>query len=314
MRVAVTGGTGFVGGHLARSLAADGHEVVLIARGVDDHNPDLLTLPGTQLVKVSVANKEGLVDAFRGCDAVAHCAGINRELGDQRFESIHVQGTSNVVEAAKQSGVKRVALLSYVGARPNCGSGYLQSKWSSEEIVRDSGLDYLVIKAGVIYGPGDHLLDHSAKAMGTFRVYAKIGMSDQVVKPVAVQDVVRVLRAGLVEGRLTRQSVAVVGPEALPFGELARRIARTMEIRPLIAPLPIWFLYLVGWVSERLMKIPLVSVAQVRLLFEAGQPGAKADDLPHDLQPKTRFASEVIRDGLPDRRRFGLEDLRWFGR
>lgn len=314
MKVAITGGTGFVGGHLARRLTKDGHEVVLIARGVDDHDPDLLTLPGSQIVKASVANKEALSEAFRGCDAVAHCAGINRELGDQRFESIHVQGTRNVAEAAQQCGVERVALLSYVGARPDCGSGYLQSKWAAEEVLRSSGLDYLVIKAGVIYGRGDHLLDHSAKAMGTFRLYAKIGVSDRLVKPVSVQDVVEVLRAGLVEGRLSRQSVAVVGPEALPFGELARRIARTMGIRPLITPLPIWLLYLVGWISERLMKIPLVSVAQVRLLFEAGQAGAKAGDLPSDLQPKARLTGEVIKNGLPDRRRFGFEDLRWFGR
>jgi uncharacterized protein YbjT (DUF2867 family) len=311
MKVAITGGTGFVGGSLARSLLEGGHEVVLIARGHDQHNQDLRDLAKCRVFEVSVADADRLAEAFEGCDAVAHCAGINREIGSQRFSTVHVAGTGNVVKAAKRAGVRRIALLSYVGARPDARSGYLTSKWQAEEIVRSSGLDYLVIKAGVIYGRGDHLIDHTAKAMGTFRLYAKIGLSDRIVRPVSVRDVVRVLVAGLIEGQLPCRSVAVVGPEEISFGELARRVARTMEIRPLIVPMPIWFLYIVGLFSERLMKVPLVSLAQVRLLFEAGQRGPRAEAPPTDLEPTTRFTPAIIRGELPDRRRFGLEDLRW---
>lgn len=312
MKVALTGGTGFVGGNFARALLQQGHEVVLIARGRDQHNADLKAHPGCRAFPASVAGAETLAEAFEGCASVAHCAGINREIGEQTFANIHVQGTRNVVEAAKRAGVERVALLSYVGARQNCRSGYLQSKWAAEEIVRSSGLDYLVIKAGVIYGRGDHLLDHTAKAMGTFRLYAKIGVSDQAMRPVSVRDVVKVLTAGLVDDRLACRSVAVVGPDPISLGELARKVAHAMGIRPLILPMPIWFLYIVGWVSERLMKVPLVSIAQVRLLFEAGQRGPEAEDLPPELQPQTPFSEQIIRAELPDRRRFGLEDLRWF--
>src|SRR5258707_232598 len=150
MKIAITGGTGFVGGYLARTLMAAGHEVVLGGRrpfGLDD--------------------EDKLAEVFAGCEAVAHCAGINREIGRQTYRRVHVEGTRNVVNTAKRAGVKKVALVSFLRARPGCGSGYHESKWAAEEIVRNSGLDYTVLKCGVIYGSGDHMLDHLSHAFHT---------------------------------------------------------------------------------------------------------------------------------------------------
>lgn len=305
MKIAITGGTGFVGSHLARDLRGAGHEVVVIARGVG---------PGVDanVVTASVTDEESLVGAFNGCATVIHCAGINRELGFQTYEAVHVQGTRNVVSAAKRAGVERIALLSYLRARSACGSGYLESKWQAEEIVRSSGLRFLVIKAGMIFGLGDHMLDHTAKSLGTFRIFTRVGISDRPVMPVAVGDVVRILRAFAVGGELEDRTVAVRGPERLALADAARRIAGVLGIRALIVPMPIPLLYLLGWIAERIMKVPLVSVAQVRLLREGPEPGPMAGELPADLRPQTRFTSEVIERGLPRRRRYGITDLRWF--
>lgn len=92
MRIAITGATGFVGAHLTNRLESEGHELVMIARG---SRKDAGRLVLTDLSDVSV-----LRVSFNGCGAVAHCAGINRELGDQTYERVHVAGTRNVVEAA----------------------------------------------------------------------------------------------------------------------------------------------------------------------------------------------------------------------
>ena len=177
MRIAITGGTGFVGRHLARALARDGHGVVLISRGIDRRDESILQQPRITMRAVGTDNVLRLVEAFAGCDTVAHCAGINREFGVQTYQRVHVQGTRNVVEAARQCGVKKIALLSFLRARPNCGSGYRESKWAAEEIVRASGLDYTVIKAGVIYGRGDHMLEHLSHAFHTFPLFALVGMT-----------------------------------------------------------------------------------------------------------------------------------------
>lgn len=311
MKIAITGGTGFVGRHLARRLAAGGHQVVLIARGEDRRDESVRHLPGVRLVSGSVSQPERLREAFQGCDAVAHCAGINRELGSQTYERVHVQGTQNVVDAAKTSGVAKILLLSFLRARPNCGSGYHESKWRAEEIVRSSGLDYTVVKAGVIYGQGDHMLDHISRAVFTFPLFALVGWRDRWVRPLAVEDLVTVLEAALIGGRLSRQTIAVLGPEEISLSAAVRRVAAAAEKMPFFVRAPVFFHYVLGWFLERLMRVPLVSLAQVRILSEGiVEPSHVSHPLPSDLAPATAFSPAQIKNGLPDPGGFTREDLR----
>src|SRR5205823_1138955 len=147
--------------------------------------------------------------------------------------------TQSVVEAAKRANIKKVLLLSFLRARPNCGSPYHESKWDSEEIVRSSGIDYTIIKAGMIYGRGDHMLDHLSHAIHTFPVFASVGMREKPVRQVAVEDIVDIIRASLLEGRLSRKTVAVTGPEEMKFSEAVRQVARVIGKRVYIFPIPV---------------------------------------------------------------------------
>jgi NADH dehydrogenase len=152
MRIAVTGGSGFVGGHLAVRLAALGHDVVVVARGVDQRPRarETAATPNVTVVPGSVTDEAALARAFAGCDAVAHCAGVNREVGTQTYDAVHVAGTRNVVAAAEAAGVRRLVLMSFLRARPACGSAYHESKWAAEELVRGSGLQWTVLKPGMV--------------------------------------------------------------------------------------------------------------------------------------------------------------------
>jgi uncharacterized protein YbjT (DUF2867 family) len=312
MKIAITGGTGFVGRHLARELVSRGHEVVLIARGVDKRDEDIRNLPGVSFAPVGTGGVEKLTQAFAGCDGVAHLAGINREIGEQTYRRVHVQGMRNVVEAAKRAGVKKVLLLSFLRARPRCGSPYHESKWAAEQIVRRSGLDYTILKASLIYGKGDQMVSHLSRVLHTMPLFASTGMKEKEAAPVAVGDVVDIMCASLVEGRLSRQTVAVVGPEKVKISEVVRRIAKARGRWVLIFPMPVWFHYALAWMLERVMVIPLVSFAQVRILSEGVEPVPPYDPLPEDLRPKTRLTQAQIRKGLPEPGGFGLKDLRWF--
>lgn len=312
MKIAITGGTGFVGGHLARCLTQQGHQVVLIARGADRRNPTIRSLSGASFASIGTSDEEALFNAFNGCDAVAHCAGINREIGQQTYKKVHVEGTRRVIQAAKRAGVKKIILLSFLRARPDCGSGYHESKWEAEEIVRSSGLDYTVFKAGVIYGHGDHMLDHLSHAFYTFPIFALVGMKDQKIRPLAVEDLAVVLEASLTQNRLSRQTIAVTGPEELTLRQAVQRVAFVIGKRPVWFRAPLWFHYALGWVLERIMKIPLVSIAQVRILSEGIiQPLPFADSLPDDLQPKKTFSEDQIRVGLPKPGGFHWRDILW---
>lgn len=302
MRVAITGGTGFVGSHLALRLNGEGHEVVRLARRPRAND---------EVVLASLDDVEQLTNAFAGCDAVAHCAGINRELGNQTYERVHVAATRNVVEAARRAGAEKIVLMSFLRARPDCGSPYHESKWAAEEIVRESGLDYTIVKAGVVYGRGDHLLAHLSHAFHTFPVFALVGLKEQTVRPLAIEDLVHVMRAALIDRRLKRQTIAVVGPEEMYLREAVLRVAEVVGKQPVIFPLPIWCHRLMAHVFELTMKVPLVSVAQVQILAEGvTEPSSPVTALPYDLVPTRRFTPEQIRNGLPHPAPFCVGDLR----
>jgi len=264
------------------------------------------------MIDCEVSDIRRLTAVFTSCEAVAHCAGISREIGDQTFQRVHVEGTRNVVEAAKLAGVKRLVLMSFLRARPNCSHRYHKSKWTAEEIVRNSGLDYTIIKAGVVYGPGDHMLDHLSHALRRFPFFPLVGLKAKTLRPLAVEDLVQVLRAALIDRRMKRQTIALPGAEEIYLREAVRRIAEVLGKQPVMFPLPVWCHQLMARAFELTMSLPLVSVAQVRILAEGvSEPGSPVVPLPYDLIPTRRFTTEQIRNGLPQAGPLCVGTLRW---
>jgi uncharacterized protein YbjT (DUF2867 family) len=309
MRVAITGGTGFVGRHLARNLVERGHEPVLIARGKDLRDKSVY---GTAFFRSDLSDPKELRRAFSSCHAVAHCAGINREIGGQTYKRVHIEGTRNVVEAARLASVRKIVLLSFLRARPNCSSAYHESKWAAEEIVRASGLDHTIFKAGVIYGRGDHMLDHLSHALYTFPIFGLVGIEEKPIRPLAVEDLVTVIVAAFHDARLSNKTVSITGPEEILLSEAVRRVGEVIGRRPLYVPTPLAIQKVIAWLAERIMKIPLLSLAQLRILSEGiveARPPCNA--LPTDLLPTRRFTAERIQKGLPGSGAFGLRDLRF---
>lgn len=311
MRIAITGGTGFVGRHLARDLVSRGHEVVLIARGRDLRDESIYKLPGASFFASDLSDAQDLRRALSGCEVVAHCAGINREIGAQTYQCVHIEGTRHVVETARQAGVRKIVLLSFLRARPNCGSAYHESKWAAEEIIRASGLDYTIFKAGVIYGPGDHMLDHLSHALYTFPVFGLVGMKEKPIRPLAIEDLVVAIRASFEDKRLSNKTVSITGPEQIALSEAVRRVGRVIQRSPLYMPTPLAIQKIIAWLAERTMKVPLLSLAQLRILSEGiVEALPPCDSLPADLLPATLFTAEQIQKGLPEPGPFRLRDLR----
>ncbi|WP_312909605.1 NAD-dependent epimerase/dehydratase family protein [Natronosalvus caseinilyticus] len=314
MRIAITGGTGFVGSHLARRLGDDGHDLVLIARGVDEPNVDLLERENVEFVPAAVTDERTLREAFVDCEAVVHLAGINHERRAQTYEAVHVDGTRNVVEAATDAGVSTLVLTSYLRARPDCGCAYHESKWEAERIVRRSGLEYTVVKPGVVYGPGDRMLWGIARSLATVPVFPRVGLRARRIRPVAIEDLVDVLAASILEDRLSETTVAVTGPEELTVTDLVNRVGDVIGRSPLIVPAPVHAQIALSWVQERALETPIVTTAGVRMLAEEATepaPEGVCDPLPDALRPTRPVTPERIAAGLPRLKPFGVGDLRW---
>lgn len=299
MKIAITGGTGFIGRHVARDLGAGGHEVIAIARGQYSRNSQ--PVEGATFLALDANDTDKLTQAFDGCDAVIHCAGTSVESAQQTFERLHVEGTRSAVEAAERAHVKKFVLVSYLSVRPNIKSDYHTTKWRGEEIVRLSKLNFTILKAGLIYGQGDHLLHNLSNLFRKMPLFAAVGLREKSVRLVAVEDLVDVIRACLDENRFARQTVAVLGPEEFPFSQAARRIARAMG-KPflLVLPFPVFFHRILAFVSERFMPKPLITKSQVQMLADGiSKATPESVPLPDELKPKTRFTEEQIRKGLP---------------
>ncbi len=152
--VALTGATGFVGGHLLRRLIAAGWQVRALAR-----RPDALA-PAKQLTVVpgGLESDAALADLLAGADAVVHCAGLVAARSAADFHRVNAEGTARLLAAAASgAATPRYVLISSLAAREPQLSPYAHSKRQAEEALRHGAaeLAWQVLRPPVVYGPGD---------------------------------------------------------------------------------------------------------------------------------------------------------------
>lgn len=299
MRITITGGTGFLGAHLALELIARGHFPTVVARGVSQRGESLRKVANLNFMPMLLNDERKLFQAFNNCDGIAHLVGINREIEKGDFQKVHVEATVRVLNTARKAGVERILFVSFINARPRSFSKYLETKWEAEELIRKSELDYTILKPGMIFGAGDHMLTHISRALDTFPLFAPVGLIQPKIRPVAVQDMVDIMIRCFQEHRLSRQTVAVLGPEEMTLSKAVGRVAKAKRKLALQLPLPALSHYMLASMFEKVSSDPLVSVAQIRMLSESmNKPLKNCDDLPEDMQPKTYLTEELIRTAL----------------
>lgn len=149
MRLAVTGGTGFVGRHLIDQALDAGHEVCALTRRPQPERPDLTWIEGA----LDVA--DALARLVERADAVIHVAGVTNAPDLAAFRAGNVAGTQAIVAAAHTARVPRFVHVSSLAAREPHLSMYGASKAEAEAIVMASGLNWAMVRPPAVYGPGD---------------------------------------------------------------------------------------------------------------------------------------------------------------
>jgi nucleoside-diphosphate-sugar epimerase len=149
VKLAITGGTGFVGSHLIDAALAAGHEVKALARR-DQPDRD-----GLEWISGSLDDRAALERLVIDADAIIHVAGVISAPDAAGFERGNVAGTLTMLAAATAAGVRRFVHVSSLAAREPKLSRYGDSKARAEELVESSGLDWAIVRPPAVYGPGD---------------------------------------------------------------------------------------------------------------------------------------------------------------
>jgi len=264
MKIFVSGGTGFVGSHLVRELLGRGHELRLLT-----HHRGKSTA-GVELVEGDVTRPECFEAALNGCDAVINLIGIIREFPSQgiTFERLHIQATAAMLAAAQKSGIKRYLQMSALGTRPNAVSAYHTTKWRAEELVRESGLDWTILRPSLIYGPQDAFINMLAAQLRLAPVMPVIGDGSYRLQPIHADDVARCFALALEMPETIGHCYGLCGPDRMTYEQLLDRVARALGKSPPIKPhAPLGLMRLIIPVMQKLPQFPITS-DQLQMLLE----------------------------------------------
>ena len=217
MKLAVTGGTGFVGTHLVDAARAAGHQLRALTRR--DQPPR----EGIEWIGGDLGSRAALERLVDGADAIVHVAGTISAPNAAGFEKGNVAGTLAMLAAATAGGVRRFVHVSSLAAREPKLSLYGSSKARAEELVHNSGLDWSIVRPPAVYGPGDK------ETLELFRM-AKLGLMLMPpkgrVSVIHANDLARLLLA--LAGPVVPSNMLIEADDGRPGGWTHREFARAL--------------------------------------------------------------------------------------
>ena len=265
MKIFVSGGTGFVGGHLCRELTARGHALRLLC-----HSRSAVSEDNVEYFTGDVASPADCLKGAQGCDAVINLVGIIREYPSRgiTFEKLHIEATRNMLMAAKGNGISRYLQMSALGSRPAAVSGYHKSKYAAEELVVASALDYTIFRPSLIYGPKDAFVNMLAGFIRSYSLVPVIGDGKYRLQPISADDVARCFALALEMPETAGKAYHICGRDRLTYLELIDLIAKVMgKLFVIKAKNPLFLMQLVTPLLESLPFYPVTS-DQITMLLE----------------------------------------------
>lgn len=260
----VFGGSGFIGRHLVRRLAADGW---IVRVGVRDPEAAAFLKPmgePGQIVPVAtdVSEAQSVEAAVRDADIVVNLVGILYERGRRTFQRIHVEGAASVAGAARTQGAKRLVQVSAIGADPDSEAAYARTKAAGERAVQAAFPGATIVRPSVVFGPEDDFFNRFAAIA---RISPVLPVFDTAFQPVYVGNVAAAIVRILDDPDTAGKIYELGGPRVIRFAELMKLVMSETGRRRLLVPLPLAIASLEALVLERL-PVPPLTRDQVKLL------------------------------------------------
>jgi len=258
----VTGATGYLGKAVCAALTRRGHDVVALVRDADraGRMPELARC---RLHVGDVLEPGTLRGAATGVETVVHLVGILRERGVATFESIVVDGTAAVLAEARRAGAGRFLYMSAIGADRDGPTRYFRTKARAEEMVKASGLAWLVARGSVVLGRAGEFFQ-LLRQLTRFPLVPVPGSGRFELQPVLLEDVAEVVAQALERPEAWNRVYGVCGPRRFTLKEMLR-LASGKRSR-LLLPIP-WPLVALGArLGQTFLPNPPVTTDELAML------------------------------------------------
>jgi NADH dehydrogenase len=255
--ILVTGGSGFVGGHVVHALREAGRPVRCLVR--KRAKAEVLATLGCELVEGDVTNPGSVRSAAEGVDAVVHLVAI-RQGKPEQFQRIMVDGTRNVLSAAKEAGVGRFVHMSALGVSEESKDlvPYYGAKWQMEQDVKASGLPYVIFRPSFVFERDGGILPTFRKLAKLTPVTPIIGSGEQRIQPIWAGDVAAYFDKAIDLDAATGRTFEIGGPDTVSWNEFWERLKRVLGMRRPSVHVPVGLMKVNALLTERLPgDIPL---------------------------------------------------------
>jgi uncharacterized protein YbjT (DUF2867 family) len=230
--ILITGATGYVGQHLVSRLAAQGEPLRCLVRDTKKA-ASILPTKGIEFVRGNTTQPASLEAAVRNVDTIVHTAFItadHKQSAGNHYEETNVQGTANLIEAAKDAKVKRMIEISGLGTKPDKAGSYMQGRYLAEKMLKESGLDWTIIQPSVLFGKGAPFIKGLSGLIRTAPVVPLIGGGKTLFQPIYVEDVVTVIVKVLEDPIHTSdKTYAIGGPQYYSFTQIIDALLHAMR-------------------------------------------------------------------------------------
>jgi NADH dehydrogenase len=255
----VTGGTGFVGPRIVHALRERELPVRSLVRGSSDRSAATLASWGSELVPGDMGDAASLRRAVEGAEVVVHLVSI-RQGSDEDFRRVMDRGTRDLIDAAKEAGVRRFVLMSALGTSEETKDlvPYYRSKWEMEQAVRGSGIEHVIFRPSFVFARDGGILPTFRRLARVAPVTPIIGSGRQRIQPIWVDDVAAYFAAGVDKPEAANRTFELGGPDAVTWNEFWHRLKRALGQRRPSVHVPMQLMRLNALVTERLPgNIPL---------------------------------------------------------
>jgi uncharacterized protein YbjT (DUF2867 family) len=280
--ILVTGGSGFVGGHVVHELRGRDLPVRCLVR--DPRTGSRLAALGCELLQGDMTDPASLRRAVEGADAVVHLVAI-RQGRERDFQRIMVDGTRDLLTAAKEAGVGRFVHMSALGTSEETKNlvPYYRAKWEMEGLVRASGIPYVIFRPSFVFARDGGILPTFAKLARYAPVTPITGSGRQRIQPIWADDVATYFAEAVGRDGVTGHVYELGGPDAVTWDELWARLKRALGVRRPSLHVPMSLMRMNALVAERLPgDIPLTR--DLLKMLEHGDNVASNDDAVRTFQ------------------------------